>query len=535
MVRRSRRIAQQRRINYNLANRFGIFGEASDSESDQSSLESLAHNHLDSDEEPVDNELEVLENAFEAVHLNLGQQPDQNEEMANVFETNPFSANINPATQTGLKLYQAATEEREDSELLSLKIADAKQFMDAMKSDAAKFGWNKLTSTIEVGGDKYDILKDFRHLSVEKVRVAMNWVYEDRDAPSPVVPVGDLVMYDIDPANENQDRPVFYARVRANIIGLRLLGSLNKSSRASLKLRENMYLWKTTEGEVFYDGPTMLQICIEKINPNTRVGVAHLKEQLRTMKLSSFGHNVRDMTDKMTAINEEIIQRGFTHDDFVLDIFQALLTGKNMVFQQYIQRKRDDWDIGTDVEPDDLITDAVTKYNNMIMRKTWKEVEPKDSKLAALTTELKDLREKFALVTKSSGGGSSSGGDAGKTKPPKVNTVEKWRLTKTLGDKVERDGRTWYWCHKQHNDGKGMYVTHHPDDHTAWLERKEKFKRERKNKKGDQSKDGSSNGKQDEKKTLSLRDNMKAAMVTKFRCSASDAEKLWAEVVKQSN
>ena len=67
MVRRSRRIAQQRRINYNLANIFGIFGEASDSESDQSSLVSLADSQLD-------------RNAFEAVHLNLEQQPNDGDE-----------------------------------------------------------------------------------------------------------------------------------------------------------------------------------------------------------------------------------------------------------------------------------------------------------------------------------------------------------------------------------------------------------------------------------------------------------------------
>ena len=35
-----------------------------------------------------------------------------------VFETNPYSGNINPASTNGLKLYQAATSDRDDDEKL---------------------------------------------------------------------------------------------------------------------------------------------------------------------------------------------------------------------------------------------------------------------------------------------------------------------------------------------------------------------------------------------------------------------------------
>ena len=75
------------------------------------------------------------------MHLNLAEQPEvvEEEEMVQgaapeVFETNPFSGNINPCTANRLKLYQAAAAaSRDESELLSLKIANATQFIDAMK------------------------------------------------------------------------------------------------------------------------------------------------------------------------------------------------------------------------------------------------------------------------------------------------------------------------------------------------------------------------------------------------------------------
>ena len=44
---------------------------------------------------------------------------------------------------------------------------------------------------------------------------------------------------------------------------------------------------------------------------------------------------------------------------------------------------------------------------------------------------------------------------------------------------VERDGKIWYWCdkHKYNNKGvvmNGKYVTHKPDQHESWTERRNK-------------------------------------------------------------
>ena len=79
-----------------------------------------------------------------------------------------------------------------------------------------------------------------------------------------------------------------------------------------------------------------------------------------------------------------------------------------------------------------------------------------------------------------------------------------------------------------------MYVTHHPDDHTAWKERRAKEKKQRQLGTDSSSllpetKDAAS------KKNLTLSDSLKAAMIAKFRCSEDDASKLWSDVVKSSN
>jgi hypothetical protein len=50
-----------------------------------------------------------------------------------VFATNPFSANINPSSTNGLKLYQSATAPRPDAEMISTTIAAQKQFLNSSK------------------------------------------------------------------------------------------------------------------------------------------------------------------------------------------------------------------------------------------------------------------------------------------------------------------------------------------------------------------------------------------------------------------
>ena len=93
------------------------------------------------------------------------------------------------------------------------------------------------------------------------------------------------------------------------------------------------------------------------------------------------------------------------------------------------------------IDPGVLITESVTKYDNMVATNEWKVVEPGTSKIAALTTELNALKEKFALVTQHMNGSQShnsnpSGGSR------RNDSIPAWRFAKTLGDKVERDGKT---------------------------------------------------------------------------------------------
>ena len=94
-----------------------------------------------------------------------------------------------------------------------------------------------------------------------------------------------------------------------------------------------------------------------------------------------------------------------------------------------------------------------------------------------------------------------------------------------FGKAVEKNGTQWYWCPK-HMKGNGLYVTHKPEDHDK--------------RRGKHTKDTSSSNNKDSKSTndkkgLTLSDKLKAAMVSQFKISESDATNFWATVCEEGD
>ena len=110
------------------------------------------------------------------------------------------------------------------------------------------------------------------------------------------------------------------------------------------------------------------------MNPSIRVGVSDLKSIIRSTKLVQFQYNVVDICDSIMTNYEMIVERGGRHEDIVLDLFDALLLGKNGVFNRFVEQSKDDWEVGSDITHNSLVSTAITKYNNMVKQGRWKKL-----------------------------------------------------------------------------------------------------------------------------------------------------------------
>ena len=457
---------------------------------------------------------------------------------ARTFLLDPFRGNINPGETEGRKLYLSATKEREDDKKFTVRSDTAKAFMDAMVDDSTHFGWESLVDAIRIdGGNDQSILRDIRKLKIDNVlrEAKKTWNDWTTDATSAVPRTRtDFVVLDINPASTDpahtHHEEQFYRRVRSKMIWKRVVGSISQASKNALMAKKDYFRWQTTTGSFEYDGPTALFLLLEAVNPNTRVGVATLKKKLRDMRLGGYNHNVRELLTAIQTTYTEIEELGFKHDDIVMDMFTALLSTKNQVFKDFIQRKKDSWETGTDFSMHELAEDALNKYNNMLEQRQWQQKESADTKLVALLSN--------HLKTGKTGG--SSGGNSSKPS----NNVEAWRMKKK-GDSVDRDGKTWYWCpdHKLRGVFDGLYVLHRPGKgHDEWAAKKKERQDKRKQGKSSSSSFGGSTGGSSggstgsgNAKKLALSDKLKTVLVTKLSLSDSDAQALVGDIVGDLN
>ena len=95
----------------------------------------------------------------------------------------------------------------------------------------------------------------------------------------------------------------------------------------------------------------------------------------------------------MSSKYREIKEKGQTHEDIILDVFNAFNTVPNPDFAAHVRDERKQWEIGGEKDVDLIISEALTIYNNAITSNRWQTIDPKDAKITALTTQVEKLVE----------------------------------------------------------------------------------------------------------------------------------------------
>ena len=278
----------------------------------------------------------------------------------------------------------------------------------------------------------------------------------------------------------------------------------------TLKNQADKFTWTSAEGDE-YDGPTMLWILLNVVNPEIKVTVNDLKKQITTARSKMFGHNVKKLTDFMSTKLREIKEKGGSHEDFLLHLYEALESVPNEDFKAEIRTSRREWKKGAKTDPDTVISNAVKLYNNKNVpgNQTWTTRDPKDAKIIALTTKLEQLTKVFESAIDGDSGGAAAFTTTNQKKGRKIN-IEDWRKKKGAAS-VERGGKTWHWCshHKFPGQFDGLNVTNPPGEHDKWKARKDEERKKRANSKTENTK---KSGDGTKKQRLTLSNNLKAAL-----------------------
>ena len=275
---------------------------------------------------------------------------------------------------------------------------------------------------------------------------------------------------------------------------------------------------------------------MQTCNPSTRVGVSELKEELRSATSSKFNHDIQKLTDFMSSKYREIREKGQSHEDVILDLFNAFKTVPNPDFAPHVRDERKQWELGGEKDEDQIISEALVIYNNAVTANRWQTTDPKDAKIIALTTQVQKLVEMQVKLAAHATNGPSNN-NFRSSNGFQFTEIADWRMKKGP-EQMDKDGKTWYWCPHHKIEGKydGLYVTHKPEDHDEWLQRKNARIAKKKRVKDDNKSENSSNKKDDEDSNkMVISDSLKAALMTHMDISPEQVEALVKEAEESAD
>jgi hypothetical protein len=398
--------------------------------------------------------------------------------------SNPNQGDINPGTSEGAKRFKAATTPLAEDKRLSVRVENSVKAISHLKHHAQLNSWQD-SVIINVGTLANPILKNVfdHHRDITLDQLKDNaWKSFGDDPTIDRDKTASLHAKILDPNAFPAHETIFYSRVMLELIGQVILGHIDTNSMDTLSLQEEHYQWILVEaGRVTkkHDGLTMLKLILDELRPSTNVGVSKEKHLIETARMAAYKENVKALLDSIEIAYQTIRKQEPGYEWDLRHLYDALTSGRNQTFKDFIQRRKDDWEVGNGITSTELIREARMKYANSTAAET--QTEHRDTMIAALNTRIRALED-----TRTPGANSNprGGGNAptakGTAAPRSATSVDAWRLVK-VGETVNRDDRTWHWCKEHRMDGvyDGMYVLHPPSGHAEWQADKDRKKVER--------------------------------------------------------
>ena len=144
-----------------------------------------------------------------------------------------------------------------------------------------------------------------------------------------------------------------------------------------------------TTGNEIIDGPCLLKLLFNCIDPNVVVGVKFLCQNFKATKLHPYQNNVDAMLTDMEESYSEIINNKFTCKSIRLYMLNALLSRPNPKFNAFIDKIKYDIYSGiglnNHMSRDYPANADCVKYNNVVASGEYSKLYPKDAKILTLT------------------------------------------------------------------------------------------------------------------------------------------------------
>ena len=137
-------------------------------------------------------------------------------------------------------------------------------------------------------------------------------------------------MTQLDPANDTAHKELFYSRVDLQVVVELIKNILTDAEYAKLMLKRSIFTFEDdTTGIDLIDGPCLLKLLMDHVDPNIVIGIEVLRAKLESVKLHSFGNNIDAMLTDMEEYYVKILDNHSTCESIRRYCLKALLSGPN--------------------------------------------------------------------------------------------------------------------------------------------------------------------------------------------------------------
>ena len=130
--------------------------------------------------------------------------------------------------------------------------------------------------------------------------------YSNAIRPTDSVPTGPFALRDIQPATNDAHKILFYERVASQVVAESVKNFMHEEDYAKLLLKKKQFSFTDAHGNEKLDGPVMLWIVLNRIDPSIIVGVENYRKKLETLRMSEVRNDVNEMCDKIEEYMDQI-------------------------------------------------------------------------------------------------------------------------------------------------------------------------------------------------------------------------------------
>ena len=346
---------------------------------------------------PPEPELEQPNN-MKNVQENAGQQGGGAQLIANppqpaavdnndVWCANPMIVDYNPRTRTGRQIFNNKTRGLPEADKFEVVAKEAPALRKLLIAKSATLGeiithvplkFNPDGSILKTGNlvEQYQL---FNFETLQRQAIARYGTAWDDDAPITDGPWNTREL--VDPSNNAAEREIFYSRIHSEAVATYLSNILTPAGYAKIVhgvLDKISFICPTT-GTRFVDGPCLLYLLWNKIDPSLAVNVENLRATIKNIRLDSYENNVDEMLTDIEEKYQKILAMDATCESVIHYTINALLSGPDEDFNNFVERIKDEVVSGVGSQANitfNQLVDASRKYYQnrvakVLYRKYW--------------------------------------------------------------------------------------------------------------------------------------------------------------------